>query len=851
MPRLADARTNFNAGIIGPRLVGRPDLAKYANGVRRALNMVFLPQGSAQRRGAFRHLATAKYTDKKPWLLPFVFSVEQAYGLEWGDLYMRPYKDKAPIVATLTITGAANNGSGLVRITSAAHGLANGSRVTITGVLGTTEANGTWEISGVATNTFDLVASAYANAYVSGGTATWREIVSPYAHADLPALGFCQSYDQLFLVHRSYRPRVLSRFSHINWTLAVLELIDGPWLAANTDTGKTLTPSAQTGTITIAATGHAPFKSNHVGRLVRLQLAAGTGKWGWCEITGFTNTAQVTALVKGEEGLATGQLTAAAATPTSHWQLGLYNDDDGWPDATTFHEERFFLNGPLKTAPSRADGSMSQQFTTFKPGTADGDAVAYNIASNDVNVIRWFASMRDLMVGAQSKVFRIGADRAEAALAPTNALARAVAGFGTAAIKPAIVGTAALFVQRHKKKLRELVYDIAVDGWQTNDMNLISDSIADAQFRQLAFQEEPHGIVWACLEDGAFLGFTYNRDQSVYAWHPHQAGGDGKMVSCCVIPGIAGDELYGAFERENPAGGLTYSIEVMERGITDTTPPEDQFFLDAGLTIDNTALSIAGSNCTLTPAAVSGASVAITAGAAIFQAGDVGRKIRRRYVDYAGSKLGDGKDKSGRMMWKTAVAEILVYNGPTSVTCKIHAAFPDLDPVPAAEWRLTVSSVSGLTHLAGWQVGILADGAWQPLKTVSVLGAIDLDVPAATVHVGLVAPWLLLTMPHEPPSAEGSSLGKPRRISKVHLRFDRTLGVKFGPWDGGETYDLDERSTADVMNEPPPLISGVRTVAFDKGWEKERDADVLLRGEKPFNVTLCAVVPIVSTSDGA
>lgn len=69
------------------------------------------------------------------------------------------------------ITGAASDGSSSneVRITSNAHGLANGDRVTIKSVIGTTEANGTWVVSGVATNTFDLVGSVFSNTYISGG----------------------------------------------------------------------------------------------------------------------------------------------------------------------------------------------------------------------------------------------------------------------------------------------------------------------------------------------------------------------------------------------------------------------------------------------------------------------------------------------------------------------------------------------------------------------------------------------------------------------------------------------------------------------------------------------------------
>jgi Ubiquitin-activating enzyme E1 FCCH domain len=68
------------------------------------------------------------------------------------------------------ITGAANNGSGLIRITAPMHSFSTGNVVDISGVLGTTEANKTgWTITVIDVNTFDLVGSTFSNAYVSGG----------------------------------------------------------------------------------------------------------------------------------------------------------------------------------------------------------------------------------------------------------------------------------------------------------------------------------------------------------------------------------------------------------------------------------------------------------------------------------------------------------------------------------------------------------------------------------------------------------------------------------------------------------------------------------------------------------
>jgi hypothetical protein len=73
-------------------------------------------------------------------------------------------------IGQVAISGAANNGSGLVRLTvSSTTGWATGDIKDVASVTGTTEANGTWTITVINGTTIDLQGSTYANAYVSGG----------------------------------------------------------------------------------------------------------------------------------------------------------------------------------------------------------------------------------------------------------------------------------------------------------------------------------------------------------------------------------------------------------------------------------------------------------------------------------------------------------------------------------------------------------------------------------------------------------------------------------------------------------------------------------------------------------
>ena len=75
--------------------------------------------------------------------------------------------------ATLSVTGTADNGSGLIRLAvNSTAALVAGANVTVESVGGTTAANGTWQYTIVDGTHIDLTGSAYSGAYTSGGTVT-------------------------------------------------------------------------------------------------------------------------------------------------------------------------------------------------------------------------------------------------------------------------------------------------------------------------------------------------------------------------------------------------------------------------------------------------------------------------------------------------------------------------------------------------------------------------------------------------------------------------------------------------------------------------------------------------------
>ena len=99
MPRTTLALTSFVSGELGAKLDGRTDFNKYNTGAKTLENFLIHPQGAATRRVGTQFIAEVKNSAAKTRLIPFEFSTVQTYVLEFGNQYMRVYKDKGQVLS--------------------------------------------------------------------------------------------------------------------------------------------------------------------------------------------------------------------------------------------------------------------------------------------------------------------------------------------------------------------------------------------------------------------------------------------------------------------------------------------------------------------------------------------------------------------------------------------------------------------------------------------------------------------------------------------------------------------------------------------------------------------------------
>lgn len=151
------------------------------------------------------------------------------------------------------------------------------------------------------------------------------------------------------------------------------------------------------------------------------------------------------------------------------------------------------------------------------------------------------------------------------------------------------------------------------------------------------------------------------------------------------------------------------------------------------------------------------------------------------------------------------------------------------------------TTISGLGHLEGEVVKVLADGIEHADRTVSA-GQIALDTAASVVQVGLGYAHLFESLKLATGAAAGTAVGKVKRVHALALVILDAVGTKIGP----SREDLQTVVFRDGTA-PQPLFSGEHAIAFGGPWA--RDPRLVITSDAPIPFTLLALAPELQTND--
>ncbi len=675
-------QTNFTAGQLSPRLHGRVDINKYNNGLKLQKNAYSLPHGGVVRRGGFHYVAGVQTNSKKVRLVRFEFSVTQAYILEFGDLYVRFYKDNGQIE--------------------------------------------------------------------SGGSPV--QVTTPFTEAQLFDLYFAQSADTLYIAHSSHAPRKLTRSSHTSWTLSTLTFSSAP--------------------------------SNFAG---------GAGDY---------------------------------------------------PRCVTFFEERLYWAG-TDNNPQTMWASKSGDFLNMDQGTGlDDESVEFTLATDDVNVIRWMKASDVLLVGTVGGEFKLHGNGNP--VTPSNVRVVQETKYGSSTVTPVTSGRAVLFNQRATKKIRQMIFDLNVEGYVAPDLTILAEDITGDGITHMAYQQEPDSIIWAVRDDGTLIGLTYQRDQQVVAWHQHPIGG------------YFGEATITVTDAANIAAGSTITItlsdgttEIMTATADDPPASPNEFSLGDGSNngvADNIAIGtggVLGINALTNLTAPNPAANVVTVtdqAAGLNLLSITSSDSTRLTITNQGQAVvesvavipsADGKSDE---LWASIKRTV---DGNTVRYVEY------LDPAIFVDSGLTysgsaVSSLSGLDHLEGQSVQIVGDDAVFPRAIVSS-GTVTTSAAVSTAYIGLHYPTELTTLQPEVPQRDGSSFGKKKSWNRIILNLYQTLGISVND------NQLVFRTGGDAMDSAPPKFTGQFDIT-SLGW-KEVDATITVKQEQPLGMTLISMSGELNVND--
>jgi hypothetical protein len=213
----------------------------------------------------------------------------------------------------------------------------------------------------------------------------------------------------------------------------------------------------------------------------------------------------------------------------------------------------------------------------------------------------------------------------------------------------------------------------------------------------------------------------------------------------------------------------------------------------------------------------------------LFESNDVGQRIRA--IDSAGDYVGEVK--------------ITTFSSATVVLGTVKTPFDALTYAPGY-WGVSVSTLTGLSHLEAAEVTVLGDGALdKPLKTVSG-GSITLASDYYIVNVGLPYTSTFKSLPIEAGSQIGTAQGKIQRINSLSIKVNNSYrGFKVG---NDEMLKIGFRKTTTLLRVPEALYTGViENIAFDDGYKY--GAQVVIQNEDPLPVEILSIMPILTTSD--
>lgn len=788
----------FTAGILSPALWSRVDLSKYATGLKTATNLFVHPHGGASNRAGLEFISEIKNSPSPARLVPFQFNTTQSYVLEFGDLYMRVFRNGGAVLllgvpfeivtpyaaadlASLTFIQEAD----VMYLCHESYPVQKLSRLaddnwTINPVTfapsilppATITANGRWKFRGGSNSNYGLRVSAVAAGGAESAAAT--AVVINWQYENFDGRFIRVSWDAMpgAAFYRVYRSDASTGIvAETTGTSADMPVGpgtfvgDGTAIPASSAVGAPAVPTGVTAVVEFGneysyvvaaisdANGEESLPSAAAVVSNDMSIKGNTNTITWAAVAGASEY-----YIYRKDNGAYGYIGRSDTTSfvdenitadiASGPQDGFnpFSGVGNYPRCATFIEQRLGF-ASTQNEPQGVWLSQSASYENFgsaSPAKAS-DAVTFRIKAKRVNEIRSMIASRGLMLLTSGAEWIVTGDGQGSPITPSQIKIDNQGYRGASIVQPIVVGNTVLYAQDRGGVVRDFSYEFANDGFTGKDLTILSRHLfEDKSITAWAYAQAPNSIVWVVLDDGSLASLTYMREHEVWAWTEHES--QGAIFEDVVSIGEGTEDVPYFLVRRMVNGAWRRYIERLHtRTMGDIT---DAFFVDSGLT----------------------------------------------------------------------------YGG---------------EPVTV---------LSGLSHLEGQSVVALADGNVVRGLTVAG-GAVTLPFEASTVHVGLAMTASLQTLDLDLGQVRGLGTvqGRQKSVSEVTMRVEDTRGIWIGYKDGVRDdpwlVEYKQRAT-EAWDEAIQLYTG--DIRMTPHWDWNTAGRVWIKQFDPLPMTILAIMPDVT-----
>lgn len=496
------------------------------------------------------------------------------------------------------------------------------------------------------------------------------------------------------------------------------------------------------------------------------------------------------------------------------------------PQAVGFFEQRRLFGGTLNSPDTSFYSVVGapKNFSVHTP-VQDDDAITISLTSQQVNEIRHFVPLQDLVILTTGGEWR-ATSGPDSAFTPTGVKQKPQTYFGCSHLRPLITGDTILFVEESNANVRSLGYSFQTDSFTGANVGLLAPHMLYTNtLVDWAYQGNPDNRIYGVRDDGVGISITYDEEQNVTAWTTLDTEGFFKSVATLRRGANEHHDLVYFVVKRKINGTTRHYIEQLDQ--TSFVEVQDCFFVDSGLTYD-------------APLAIS--NVAVGGGGVV--------TVTSTAHGLANADMVDITD----IEWVPIVDEFTnetqpnqLNGGRFTVANKTTNTF-EVSGINGTGWlayvqngkvRKAVSTISGLGHLSAQQIVALSDG--NAISGLSVDdGVVTLPQPATRVHLGMPYVADLETLDIEAAGPGGTLQGFLKKVNFVVVKFERTRGLLIGP-DFDHLVEMKQRSD-EAYGEPTRLLTGnTAPIYLVSAWNS--NGRIALRQRYPLPFTVLAIIP--------